>query len=298
MGKLILGELLSQLESLELYIKNAINGSYGGNRKTKKLGSSSDFADHREYIPGDDIRKIDWHVFGRLDKFFIKQFYDERQLDIKIYLDTSASMDYGETSKAEVASKIVVALAYLAIRSMDKVSIYLLKDDKCELLCPSFVGRNAFYDTITNIENITFSGETNITKALKSVEKPGHGNGLSIVVSDFMSEFDYQEGIDYLKYHKRDVCLVRVLAAEEINPNYSGKSLLMDNESINEEDERNMKVSINRSALKAYFKALEYLTNNLKTFSSSRDIAFIDCSTADSLEEIIIKKGLMGGVIK
>ena len=125
-------EFLSRLDTLETLLKNNVAGMFGGNKQSKygSFGSSAEFADYRDYMPGDDITKIDWNTYARFDKLYLKLFLDERQMHTRIYIDTSRSMDYGKGQKAEQAIKLAVALAYMAVNEMDKVSVYAIRETR------------------------------------------------------------------------------------------------------------------------------------------------------------------------
>ena len=118
---------LSQLELLQSLLKNNVAGMFGGNRKSKNFGSSCEFADLREYVPGDDITKIDWNAYARFEKLYTKLYLDERQMHTRIYIDVSRSMDHGNGQKAEQALRLAAAFAYLSVCEMDKVSIYAVR---------------------------------------------------------------------------------------------------------------------------------------------------------------------------
>ena len=105
---------LSRLELLQSLLKNNVAGMFGGNRQSKKYGSSCEFADLRDYAPGDDITKIDWNAYARFEKLYTKQYLDERQMHTRIYIDASRSMDYGKGQKAEQALRLAAAFAYLS----------------------------------------------------------------------------------------------------------------------------------------------------------------------------------------
>ena len=139
---------LERLERLEQLLKNNVAGAFGGNRRSKSFGSSSEFADRREYVAGDDITKIDWNAFARTEKLFQKLYLDERQMHTKIYIDTSRSMDYGDGGKAEMAVKLAAALAYIAAAGMDKVSIYKLSGGEAVPIASSIVGKEKFYEKV------------------------------------------------------------------------------------------------------------------------------------------------------
>ena len=126
MRQVLDGAFLSMLEARDLQIRNPMNGLFGGNRRSKAYGSSAEFADFRDYTPGDDLRRIDWNLYARFEKLMLKLFVDERQLHHKIYLDASASMDWGEPNKADVALKLAAALGFLSVQAMDRVSFYAI----------------------------------------------------------------------------------------------------------------------------------------------------------------------------
>ena len=123
-------EFLQQLEALQILLKNNLAGLFGGNHKSRTYGSSCEFADYRNYIPGDDISKIDWNAYARFEKLYLKLFLDERQVHTRIYIDASRSMDYGRGEKALMALKIAAALAYLSVCEMDRVSVYYIKNNR------------------------------------------------------------------------------------------------------------------------------------------------------------------------
>ena len=147
-------EFLQQVEALQVLLKNNIAGLFGGNHQSKTYGSSCEFADYRDYIPGDDITKIDWNAYARFEKLYLKLYLDERQLHTRIYIDSSRSMDYGNSKKSDMALKIAATLAYLSISEMDKVSIYYIKNNKVHEVISSIVGKEAYYNQIGKLNII------------------------------------------------------------------------------------------------------------------------------------------------
>ena len=119
MAKQIIDEaFLQQMESLQMLVKNNVAGLFGGNHQSKSFGSSCEFSDYRDYIPGDDIGKIDWNAYARFDKLFLKLYLDERQMHTRIYIDGSRSMNHGDSKKGEQAIKLAATLAYLSVCAM------------------------------------------------------------------------------------------------------------------------------------------------------------------------------------
>lgn len=297
MKQVIDGGFIAMLEARDLHIKNPMNGLFGGNRRSAAYGSSAEFADFREYAPGDDLRRIDWNLYARFEKLFLKLFVDERQLHHNIYIDASASMDWGEPIKSHIALKLAAALGFLSVQAMDRVSFFTIHEDVCEDLCQTVVGREAFYNAADNLNSVEFYGEGDIGDAIRSVEDPGKGDGISVIISDFLTDADWKGAVDYFLYHKREVYLIQVLSRDEITPNISGKVLMLDSEAPTEEDERNYRSDVTRSSVKAYEEAFLYHQNEIREFCAARDVGFITVCSDESVERMLFYKATEEGLI-
>lgn len=298
MKKIVDGAFLSTLETLDLNIKMLMNGQFGGNRRSQAYGSSAEFADYREYMQGDDLRCIDWNIFARFEKLYIKQYVDERQLHHHVYIDASESMDYGEPLKSEAALRIAAALGFLSVQAMDKVSFFALGEDGCEDICHTIVGKNALYHAVNELNELEFYGDTDLCDSIKSYENPGKGKGVSFIISDFLTESDWMSAVDWLLHHKRQVVLIQVLSPDEITPDINGKVWFMDTEAFDDEDERNYKTEITRASLKAYEEAFQYHQNMIKQFCASRNVDFMTVRSDESVERIFYFKAMEAEVVK
>ncbi len=297
MRNIIDDAFISMLETRDLNVHSALNGLFGGNRRTVKHGSSAEFADYQEYVPGDDLRRIDWNLYARFEKLFIKLFVDERQLHHRIYVDCSASMDWGEPHKGETALKLAAALGFLAVQSMDRVSIIEMHDDICESIATSVIGKERFYEAVDKLNRTEFRGNSEIGAALAKEEDVGNGDGMSVIISDFLTESEWKSGAEYLRYHNREVCLMQVLSPEETDPLTLGKMWLLDSEASGNDDPRNKRMEITRDTLKAYSLALEYHRNEIKEFCDVRGIPFISVCTDEPIENILFMKSTESGII-
>ena len=297
MRKIIDGAFVSMLEARDLNIKNPMNGMFGGNRRSKAYGSSAEFADYREYVPGDDLRRIDWNLYARFEKLFLKLFVDERQQHHRIYLDASASMDYGEPCKADIALKLAAAFSYLSVQAMDRATVYTINENVCEDLTKTMVGREAFYKGADLLNSVKFYGESFITEAVTAQENPGKGDGMSIIISDFLTDADWKGAVDFLLYNKREVQLIQVLSPEELSPLMSGKVFMLDSEAFDEEDERNYKTEISRSSVKAYAEAFEYMRRDIVNFCNARNVGFMQIISDESIEKMLFLKATEAGMI-
>lgn len=284
-------KFLDHIQLLQLAIKDNVAGLFGGNHKSKNYGSSCEFADYREYIPGDDISKIDWNVFARFDKLFLKLFLDERQMHTRIYIDASASMGYYD--KPKQALQLAAILAYLSIQAMDKVSIYYIHGHHMNEVFTNIVGKDAYFNEVVKLNDINFVGDSFISEAIIPT-MIGYGDGKSIIISDFLTENNYENAIDYLRSKKRDVLCLQILATEETSPLSRGKTIFYDDENT----QNFYKDNIDKHVLIAYQKAIDYVTSKIRNFCLSREADYALVSTKDSLVEIFLKKLVDLGVVK
>ena len=286
-------EFLQQVEALQVILKNNVAGLFGGNHQSRTYGSSCEFADYRDYIPGDDITKIDWNAYARFEKLYLKLYLDERQLHTRIYIDASRSMDYGNSKKADVALKIAATLAYLSICEMDKVSIYYIKNNKVHEVISSIVGKESFYNQIGKLNDIEFSEDCFISEGILPT-KIGYGDGMSIILSDFLTDNNYENAIDYFVGRRRDLFCFQILSKEELKPNIRGKVHFFDSENVNNQYRKN----INRDIINAYNQALEYTITRIKNYCNSRNANYVLVNSESSISELFLKTLPEMGVLK
>ena len=287
----------SRLETLSLELRADLAGFFGGKHLVRTYGQTVEFADYREYMLGDDIRRIDWNLFSRFEKFFLKLFTDERQMHTQIFLDCSASMGKSTPEKADYAIAIAAALGYLSVHNMDKVSFKLMKGNASEDNTGVIVGKRAFFDAITGLESIDFDGDTDINKAIVSCLSLGNNDGLAVIISDFFTESDWKKAVDFLTFKKKQVLLIQVLTPDEIDPSYTGRVHLIDAEAESMEDGKNMKIKIDRSHQRAYEQAMADHTEELRSFCASRGADFISISTEMPIEKALFKELLKVGIM-
>ncbi|MBP5342495.1 DUF58 domain-containing protein [bacterium] len=287
----------SRLESLSFNLKSYLSGYFGGKHLVKTFGQTAEFADFRDYQLGDDIRRIDWNLYSRFEKFFIRLFTDERQMKVSIYLDASASMGKDNAKKAAYATACAAGIGYLAIHNMDKVSFNIMKEETSENKYGTIVGKNHFFQSIEVLENVTFEGETDITKCILNSNDDGNGNGLTVIISDFLTEGNWKKAVDYLLYKKRQVLLLQILTPEELEPTYTGRVNLIDSESLDVSDPRNMKLRINSGLQTAYQMALNEFKNDISEYAKKREVDYISIDTNEAIESVLFKQLLKVGMM-
>lgn len=296
--KIIDDEFISRLESLSFHMGIPMRGFFGGNHRTKSYGSTVEFADFREYTLGDDIRHIDWNLYSRFEKHFIKLFVDERQMITHIFLDSSASMAKIDPDKSLFLLRIAAAIGYLTIHNMDRLSYQVLTGDFAERLDGVITGKDAYFRAVNKLENITFKGEVNIEKSILSALDIGGNDGLCVIISDFLTENNWKKAVDYLLYKKKQVLLIQVLSPDELHPGYSGRIQLVDCESTHPVDDRNIKMKISKSDYKAYHQALDEYQADIKKFCNSRGVHFLTANSKDPVEKVLFGQLELAGIVK
>ena len=287
----------SRLETLALNLRANLAGFFGGKHLVKTYGQTVEFADYREYMLGDDIRRIDWNLYSRFEKYFLKLFTDERQMHTQIFLDCSTSMSKVDPEKAAYALGTAAALGYLSVHNMDKVSFKLIKGDRAEDPYGTIVGKKSFFNAISSLENLEFTGESDISKAITQCPNIGTNDGLTIIISDFFTELDWKKAVDYLTYKKRQVLLIQIMTPDEIEPAYDGRFDLIDAESEDISDAKNMRLRINRSMQLAYEEAMNDFVAEIRSYCTSRGADFISVRTDEPIEKVLLGELLKVGVM-
>ncbi|MBS6463727.1 MAG: DUF58 domain-containing protein [Firmicutes bacterium] len=287
----------SRLETLALNLRADLVGFFGGKHLVRTYGQTVEFADYREYMLGDDIRRIDWNLYSRFEKYFLKLFTDERQMHTQIFLDYSASMGMADPRKGAYAVGVAAALGFLSVHNMDKVSFKLMKGERAEDPFGTIVGKQSFFRAMNELEKMEFSEDADISAAVTGCLDTGSRDGLTVIISDFFTEHDWKKAIDYLCYKNRQVLLIQVLTPEEIDPVYSGRVNLIDSESADVLDDKNMKLRITRSMQMAYAEALHDSIEEIKSFCTSRGAGFFSVRTDRPIEKMLFGELLKTGIM-
>lgn len=297
-GSYLNDQFFSRLEALSLNLKSNLSGYFGGKHLVNTYGQTVEFADFREYQLGDDIRRIDWNLFSRFEKYFLKLFTDERQMQVQLFLDCSASMGKDNSQKAAYAIGATAALGFLAVQNMDKVSFNIMRGEQPENPYGTIIGKNAFFRAISSLEQVEFDQVADIEACVKNCPDTSANNGLTVIVSDFLTESNWKKAVDYLCYKKRQVLLVQVLTPDEVDPSYDGRVHLIDVESEDISDNKNMKIRITRSMQLAYEEALKDFKKDIKTFCSKRDVGYISIRTDMPIERVLFSELLKVGIME
>jgi uncharacterized protein (DUF58 family) len=282
-------ELLRRLEQFQLLAARRAKSSARGERRSRARGQSVEFADHRTYVPGDDFRYLDWNLFGRLDRLFLKLYEEERELPVTIFLDASESMSFGEPRKFEFARQVAAAVAYVALCGFDRVSVVVFPDalDQVALrgALKSVRGRRSALPLFANLNQLTARGSAGLNEALRRGALQARQAGVAVVLSDFLDPAGYDSGLSALVARGFQVNAVQILAPEEINPTTYGDLHLVDSESGAKEE-----VTFGRYRLAAYQKTVHNFCQRLREFCQARGIHFFMAPSDMALEQLLLKQ--------
>lgn len=282
-------EFLKKLDSIALNAKMFMNGGASGGRKSKAKGSSVEFSDFREYTIGDDFRRIDWNAYGRFDKLFVKLFMEEREALINIFIDSSKSMDFGEPKKSVLALKLAAAFSFMGVNNLDRVCVNDMKDGMLKQ-APAITGRTMFPRCISYLQDIKFSGTTDLNACIRKKELKTRG--ISIILSDFFIKEGLEESVKYLRYKNQEVILIHILSPEELKPELQGQIRLVDSETGEAKN-----IVVTSALLNQYSKYLDSFVGKIKEFSDKMGAAYIQVSSEDAIEKIIFENLTKANVI-
>lgn len=285
-------DLIARLDRLEIVSKKIFVGKTKGERLSKRKGQSVEFADFRPYSVGDDLRYLDWNLFARLDRLFLRLFLEEEDLHVHILLDNSLSMEYGNPTKLHYAKQVAAALGFIGLTNMDRVAIESF-DEKISQSSGAMRGRRSFFRMVQFLEGVKASGESDLTKSLKNFSMKTKSKGVVIVLSDFMDKGGYEEGLRYLIARNMDVYVIQILSKEEIDPSFVGDLRLTDMEDGDEAE-----ITISAPLLKRYKETLASFRGKLSEFCSRRGVSYLFTSNQVPFEKLVLGYLMRRGLLR
>lgn len=275
---------LLRLSRLSVASKARIRGSIQGRRRSRQTGSSLEFADYRVYSPGDDIRQLDWNVFGRTGKPFIKQFLDERELQVNLYIDSSRSMAFGEPEQADKflhARRLAACIGYIALSGYDRTGVRFFGEQVNREL-PLVRGKGSSFRLFSFLEQAETLPTGDMAQALMTPLAVPRQPGMAWVFSDFLYESGVEDTLSYLQAARQEVIAVQVLSPSEIAPELSGDLRLIDSESGLSKE-----VAFSPKIKRAYEEAVERYTRGLASFCRERGMGYALALTDDSATDTV-----------
>ncbi len=285
-------DFMAKLERLSLVARKAFPGQLKGEKRSTKRGVSVEFADFRNYTPGDDFRYVDWNVYGRLDKLFLKLFVEEEDLHVYLLLDASESMKFGSPSKADYAKKLAAALGYIALTNFDHLAVWSFSEGLAHAFRMTR-GRAMAARLFEFIEAIKPGGATNITDALRNFVLRTKRSGIVFLVSDFFDPGGYREGLTALLGRGFEVNVIHLLAEDELHPDLAGDLKLVDAETREVRE-----ITVSGSLLAGYQRRLNDFCDELQSFCSARAMGYLRTSTSFPFDELVLQYLRQGKFVK
>jgi len=274
-------ELLAKLEKMELVSRKVFRGRIKGERRSPRKGQSVEFADFRNYVPGDDLRFVDWNTYARLEKLFLKLFLEEEDLHFYALIDASGSMDFGSPTKLAYALQLAAALGFVALIRSDRVKIETL-GQSARATTPVFRGRRSLWKMLEHLEGIRPGESVSLAQGVRDFCLRNSGRGVLVLITDLMDKAGYESALRYLVSQDMDVYLIHLLSAEELDPDVRGDLRLIDCE-----DGDVAEVTVTAPLIKRYKRTLAAMVDSARDFCNRRDIVYLLARNELPVEDLV-----------
>jgi uncharacterized protein (DUF58 family) len=285
-------QFLARLEQLELVSRKIFLGLMKGERKSKRKGQSVEFADYRNYVIGDDLRHLDWNLYARLDRLFIRLFQEEEDLHFYVLIDNSLSMDFGSPSKLHYARQVAAALAFVGLVNMDRVVIEAFNDKLTQSL-PAVRGRKSLWRVLDFLQKLRPAGPSNLRESLKTFTQKSSGKGIVVLLSDMMDKEGYEDALRYLVARQYDIYVIQVLSQEELEPALMGDLKLVD-----VEDEDEAEITVSGPLIKKYKQTLAAFQGGLQEFCNRRGVTYMMTSNQVPFDRLVLNYLRRRGLVR
>ncbi|MCC5875006.1 MAG: DUF58 domain-containing protein [Candidatus Sumerlaeia bacterium] len=285
--------LMARLDALEVLSHRVFRGRQKGERRSRKKGVSMDFADYRDYVRGDDTRFIDWNIFARLERLFIKLFLEEEDLSFHLIVDTSRSMDFGTpTTKFEYARRLAAALAYIGLRNQDKVGVTAFGRRGNQVVRPAR-GMAQLPKVLRSLADLDIDEGTSLQESIRDFVVRDTQGGIVVLVSDFMDERGFEDALKQFFHRTYEVYIIHLLSPEERDPSEVGHLELVDSETGERQE-----ITLNDALRKQYRKSLDAYCRSIRDWAVARNMSYMPAVTSEPVDRMLLnylrRQGLLG----
>ncbi|HKI35450.1 MAG TPA: DUF58 domain-containing protein [Gemmataceae bacterium] len=285
-------EFLARLEQLELVSRKIFLGRMKGERRSKKKGQSVEFADYRNYVVGDDLRFLDWNLYARLDRLFLRLFMEEEDLHFYVLIDNSLSMDFGTPSKLHYAKQVAAALGFIGLVNLDRVMAEAFNDRLTQTL-PAIRGRRSLWRLLDFLQKIDPAGPSDLKQALRTFSLKSSGKGIVVLLSDLMDKGGYEDALRYLVARQMDIYVIQILSQEEIEPDIVGDLTLTD-----VEDGDVAEITVSGPLLRRYKQNLAAYRAGLHEFCARRGVTYLFTSNQVPFDRLVLTYLRQRGLVR
>jgi uncharacterized protein (DUF58 family) len=287
---------LRKLESLVMTIRRSrmSAGMMRANRSSKRVGAGLEFADHRDYAAGDDLRYLDWNLYGRLGRLALRLFQEEEDLLIEVLVDASASMGVGDPAKLDLALQVGAALAYVGLANLDRVALSPLGDDQAPPLPPAR-GKGAILPILRFLNGVQADGRAGLAASVRAflARRRRHRRGLAILISDFYDPAGHRAALDLLRHHRLEVVAIQVSAPQELAPNLRGDVELRDVETGETRE-----LTVSPAVVAAYLRRHQTLLRELEGYCRERAIPCFTVVSDQAFDAVVLRMFRAGGLLR
>ena len=282
---------LRKLDRLALLTRRAMAGDMQGERRSPRRGSSVEFADYRPYVAGDDIRQIDWNLYARAERFFLKLMVAEEELTIHLLVDNTASMDWGEPNKLTYARRLAGAFGYIALSTLDRVTVTALASGRAQQL-PSVRGKRGALPLFDFLQRIPAGAGGNLLATTKRYIQLARGVGPLVLCSDLMDP-NWKEALRTLTSRPFEITILHILAPQELRPDIDGDFRLLD-----AEGGAPIEITADLDVLRQYDENLRAWRAEIESFCTGRGINYLFVDTSVPVEEFVLSNLRRRGVLR
>jgi len=292
------GNYLARLERVRLQLRRIFSGARRAERRSRRTGSSLEFADHRNYTPGDDPRRIDWGIYGRLERLMVKLYEEEDDLDVTILIDTSASMtwrsaDTAGPSKLTLARQLAAALAYLSLHNLDRVRVGYFDSTLRQESTP-YRGKSAFHDVLRVLRTTPdMPGPTNLAASLARFGRSQNRRGLVLVLSDGLDPDGFELGLAAVTGRHFSMHFLHIMDPSECDPTLRGDLRLQDCEGLGELD-----VTANPALLTAYRTEISNFRASIKSWCARHDSGYSFILADMPFDDVVLRMFRQDGLVR
>lgn len=283
MSSLLSPDFLARLARLKIAVRRRFAGSSAGSRRSTRRGASAEFAEHRPYYAGDDVRRIDWNAYARLEELVLRLFVAEEDVCVYLLVDTSPSMAVGAPPKLETAKRVAAALGYVALSGSERVSVMTFGAGLTNAFAP-YRGKKRIATLLTQLDALAAGeGGTSLGRTVETFLARRPRPGIVIVLSDFFDPEGFSRPLDRLVAQKFEPVLFQVLDREELSPTAGGDFVLADSERGEE-----VEVTLDEHAIRTYRARLFAFFGELSGWAKKRGLHYGRIGSDEELEDVLL----------
>jgi len=284
-------EFQRKLDYLAMVSRRVFSGAMRAERRTKKTGSGVEFADHRDYVAGDDFRYLDWNVYQRFGRLLVRLYEEEEDLSIYLVIDTSSSMGFSSRRKFRYAQRLAAALAYVGLANLDRITI-VATTDRIEERMPTARGKARIFKVLQFLRGLEPSGTTDLGDAMKTFVAQHKRRGLVIVLSDLYDPHGFERGINVLRYNKFEPFVLHIVDETDARLKMSGDVRIYDCETGEERE-----VTVTPKVLAQYKAAYDAYLAEIKKFCTEHQVPHVAADVKVPFDELVLRVLRRGGFL-